>query len=115
MRYFKNIELAKLYAISEGTVRRWIDASQNSKLDLQLFEHDGMSSIANTTKNLQMVEDLVAKGKKSSNVRWRKSVTPAAEFYDLYNDDQICDIISNLEIHHEIPRQYNYFDGEFLD
>jgi hypothetical protein len=111
MRYFKNTELAKLYAVSEGTVRRWIDATQRDKLDLQLFEHDGIFNIANIASNIQIIEEQVAQGKKHGNARWRKAITPTPEFYKLYDEKQIFDIITNLEIHHEIPRQYNYFDG----
>ena len=42
-------------------------------------------------------------------------VTPKAEFYETYSRRQILDIISNLSIHHEIPQQYNYFDGGAVD
>ena len=40
-----------------------------------------------------------------------KVVEPKEEFYNLYSKEQIQDIINNLETHHEIPRQYNYFDS----
>lgn len=40
-----------------------------------------------------------------------KIVEPKEEFYNLYSKEQIRDIISNLETHREIPRQYNYFDS----
>ncbi|MFI6055756.1 L-histidine N(alpha)-methyltransferase [Streptomyces violascens] len=41
-----------------------------------------------------------------------KIVIPTMAFYRLYSPQQVLDIIANLQRHHEIPRQYNYFsDG----
>ncbi|HEX6258112.1 MAG TPA: L-histidine N(alpha)-methyltransferase, partial [Candidatus Saccharimonadales bacterium] len=40
----------------------------------------------------------------------QKTVTPTKDFYRLYTPEQITDIIANLRVHHEIPRQYNYMD-----
>jgi SAM-dependent methyltransferase len=40
-----------------------------------------------------------------------KIVRPGPDFYKNYTQAQIYDIVTNLEIHHEIPRQYNYIDG----
>lgn len=39
-----------------------------------------------------------------------KTVTPRPEFYTLFSKAQIYDIVRNLEVYHEVPRQYNYFD-----
>ena len=110
MQYFKNVELTKLYPVSESAIRKWIEATKQGKLSLQLYEHNGKSHIANTTKNMKLIEQLVEKGKKYKNTRSHKVVTPKPEFYELYDKKQILDIISNIEIHHEIPRQYSYFD-----
>lgn len=109
MLYFKNVELAKLYAISEGTVRRWIAATKSGELDLQLYEHNSMVHVANTTKNKTIMDALVAKGKKHANGRWRKTITPSEEFYKLYDKRQVVDIISHIDIHREVPVQYDYF------
>ncbi|HEX3568130.1 MAG TPA: L-histidine N(alpha)-methyltransferase, partial [Candidatus Saccharimonadales bacterium] len=49
------------------------------------------------------------------NTKAVKTITPKPEFYKLFTEAQIYDIITNLEIHHEIPRQYNYFDGGASD
>lgn len=111
MKYFKNTELAELHKVSEKSVRNWIDAAKIGKLDLQLYEENGKKYIANTSKNNIAIENLVLKGKKYKNSRGFKVVTPSEKFYELYNSQQVFDIISSLEIHHEIPRQYNYFDS----
>jgi uncharacterized SAM-dependent methyltransferase len=111
MKYFKNTELAKLYNVSEKSVRNWIDAAQAGKLGLQLYDEKGKLYIANLTKNTQLIEDLVAKGKKYKNSRGFKVVRPQAKFYELYSPKQVIDIISNLDIYKESPVQYTYFNG----
>jgi SAM-dependent methyltransferase len=92
-------------------VRNWVQAAQDGKLDLQLFEQNGKLCVANTTKNTTLIQNLVEKGKKYKNRRGFRVVTPTKEFYDSYNQQQILDIISNLSIHNEIPTQYTYVDG----
>jgi SAM-dependent methyltransferase len=111
MKYFKNTELARIYNVSEKSVRNWIEATEGGKLDLQLYEHNGRRYIANTSKNTLLLEPLVEKGKKYRNSRGYKTVTPTQEFYGLYSPKQILDIIANIDKHREVPYQYNYFDG----
>ena len=111
MKYFKNTELAKLYNVSEKSVRNWIEAARQGKLDLQLFEEGGKSYMLNSSYNTQQVEKLVQKGKKYKNTRGAKIVKPSSKFYKLYNQKQIVDIISNIDIYREIPLQYCYFNS----
>jgi hypothetical protein len=109
--YFKNVELAKKYHISLGTVRNWIDAAQAGKLNLVLHTKDGRLFMANTASNVVAIEQLVEKRKKYRNTKAIKQLTPRPEFYRLYSRMQIYDIITNLDVRREILRQYNYFDG----
>jgi transposase len=62
VKYFKNTELASLYKISEKSVRNWIAAVQEGKIDLQLYDKNNKSFIANTSKNIAVIEELVEKG-----------------------------------------------------
>ena len=111
MVYFKHSELVNDYHVSLKTVHNWIDAAKQGKLDLVLHEQNGRFYIANTPANSLILKNLADKGKKYRNTLHHKIVTPKPEFYDLYTRRQMLDIISNLTIHHEIPRQYNYMDG----
>jgi uncharacterized SAM-dependent methyltransferase len=110
MKYFKNTELAKLYNVSEKSVRNWIEAARQGKLDLQLIAEGDRYYIANTTKNSLAIEHLVDKGKKYKNSRGYRQITPSPAFYELFDSKEILDITSNLDIYHEIPLQYCYFD-----
>lgn len=111
MLYFQHTELAAQYHVSPKTVRNWIDATKQGKLNLTLHVEGNSSYVANTAGNIATITELTESRRKYRNTRTAKVVTPKPDFYTLYSDDQIYDIISNLEIHHEIPRQYNYFDG----
>lgn len=111
MKYFKNTELAKLYNVSEKSVRNWIQAALDGKLDLQLYEENSKAYIANISRNTAVIEELAQKGKKYKNSRGYKTLAPSDKFYKLYSPKQIVDIISNLDIHKEIPVQYSYFNS----
>jgi len=111
MKYFKNTELARIYKVSEKSVRNWVQATNEGKLDLQLHKEKDKWLIANTSRNTAAIEKLVAKGKKYKNTRGYKVVSPTKKFYDLYSPKQIVDIMSNLDIYRESPLQYTYFNS----
>lgn len=109
MRYFKHTDLVKTYHVSLRTVHNWIDAAKRGKTALTLHQTDGRTYIADTPKNTLILQQLSQKGKKFRNTLHYRVVEPAAEFYEIYSRRQILDIITNLSVHREIPRQYNYF------
>jgi uncharacterized SAM-dependent methyltransferase len=111
MLYFRKSELVEKYHISEKTASNWIKEAKSGKLDLKLYEEKGKVWIANTNKNIILIEQLVEARKKYRNTRTIKTVSPGPEFYDLFTQSQIFDLASNLDIHREIPFQYGYFDG----
>jgi SAM-dependent methyltransferase len=111
MKYFKNTDLAKLHHVSEKSVRNWIDAAEQEKLALHLYERNGKHYVANTPHNTLIIKQLVERGKKYKNSRGHKTISPREKFYDAYSTKQIFDIISNLTVHREIPLQYSYVDG----
>ncbi len=110
MLYFKHSALAKQYHVSLRTVHNWIDETKQGKLDLTLVDAGGKLYVANTAKNISLLTSLVENRRKYRNTKAVKNIYPKPEFYDLYSEAQIYDIVTNLEIHHEIPRQYSYMD-----
>ncbi|MGH9858225.1 MAG: L-histidine N(alpha)-methyltransferase [Acidobacteriota bacterium] len=111
MQYFKHSELAKRYHVSLRTVHNWIDATKLGKLDLDLHPEGNKTYVANTARNIATLTKVVEDRRKYRNKIAVKVVKPKPEFYAIYNEHQIYDIATNLEIHREIPRQYNYFNG----
>ena len=83
-------------------MRNWIEAAEAGKLQLTLHEENGKYFIANTAANIHQVEKLVLKGRKFKNSRGSKIVTPSPAFYRYLSSKEIFDLISNLDIHHEI-------------
>jgi len=111
MKKFKNVELAKLYRVSEKTIRNWIDAAKRQSLNLRLISEKNKYYIADTESNHLTLKSLSDRGRKFQNRRAFTQVRPTKEFYEVYNERQIIDIISNLEINREIPHKYAYFNG----
>ncbi len=111
MKHFKHAELVETYHVSLRTVHNWIDSAKQGKVGLKLHKTDGRTYIADTEENAVILRQLAEKGKKFRNALYDKEIEPKPEFYSLYNKRQILDIITNLTVHREIPRQYNYFNG----
>lgn len=111
MPYFKNSELAYTYHVSDRTVRNWIALAKDGKLSLELETHGDYSYVSKTVGNIKVIEQHVAKNKTRKPRTALKVITPKSEFYSLFTQAQVYDIVRNLEMHHEIPRQYNYFDS----
>lgn len=111
MLYFKTSDLAYTYHVSVKTVQNWIDAAKQGKLDLDLYSKGKYKYVSNTERNIAILERLAKEGKKYRPRTSVKVVKPGSEFYKLFTEAQIYDIVNNLEVHHEVPRQYNYFDG----
>lgn len=111
MQYFKNVDLTKMYPVSEKAVRNWIAAAKEGKLDLILHEEDGKAYIANVAKNIAFIQKLAEERKKYANSRSKKVVRAKDELYVLYNDSQLLDIISDIKTYHEVPNKYSYFDN----
>ena len=59
MLYFTNSELVNRYHISEKTAINWIKEAKSGKLALELYEENGKVRIANTNKNITLIEQLV--------------------------------------------------------
>lgn len=110
MPYFKNVELARRYNIGESTVRNWIRLTKDGKLKLTIIEVGGHQYVANTPRNILIIKKLVQNNKKYRNSLSLKITTPSTRFYSTFTAEQVYDIVRNLELNHEIPRQYNYFD-----
>lgn len=109
MHYYKSAELAKLYNVSRRTVTNWVKQTQEGKLDLELAEENGESYIIKSSLNQAQLDRIVSERQKYLNHRSRKYISPKQEFYEIYNDQQILDIIQNLTLYKELPLQYTYF------
>lgn len=111
MHYFKHTELAERYHVSLKTVSNWIDSAKAGKNGLKLNVGGKYFHILDTPENALILERLVEKARRYQSTQY-KVIRPTSKFYDIYSDSQILDIITNLKVYGEIPRQYNYLqDG----
>ena len=110
MKYLKNIEIAELYKVSPNTVGNWIESAEKKKNSLQLVSEGGRTYILNLAANHTLLKDLSLKGKKYKNSKSLKVIYPQPEFYKIFNEEQIIDIITDLEVNNEIDIKYTYFD-----
>jgi uncharacterized SAM-dependent methyltransferase len=111
MHYFKHTELAEKYHVSLKTVSNWIDSAKAGKNGLKLNVSGKFTNILDTPENVVILDRLVEKTRRYQSTQY-KVIRPTPEFYSIYSSGQVLDIITNLKVHGEIPRQYNYLqDG----
>jgi hypothetical protein len=108
MKYFKNAELARIYNVSEKSVRNWINAADQGKINLELYQHDGKLFVADSIPNEAALLKFTERAKKYRNSQSHKKIQPDQMFYDTYSFEQIVQIASELEAFHEIPQQFRY-------
>jgi SAM-dependent methyltransferase len=112
MPYLKQQELADKYGVNVKTAYNWIGLAKSGKIDLKLYTKGERAYVLDTPENDTVLEALAKKGKRHRNAAYYKTIQPKPEFYEIYSDRQILDIITNLSVHGEIPLQYNYLqDG----
>lgn len=112
MSYYKQSELTEKFHVSPKTAYNWVSAAKNGKNDLKLYERGNSFVVAKTQANDLILEKLAKSGKRHRTSAYFKVISPKPGFYDIYNDRQVLDIITNLSVHAEIPLQYNYLqDG----
>jgi uncharacterized SAM-dependent methyltransferase len=110
MQKYKNVELAKMYKVSEKSIRNWIDAAKSKKLNLEIIAEGSREYIINTPNNHSILKNLSQKGKKFKNTKSLKLISPKSQFYDIFSKKQIIEIINCIETYREIPMKYTYFN-----
>ena len=110
MLYFTRQELSYTYGVSVKTAQNWVRAAKEGRMKLDLIEDGRYTYVARTPGNIATLDKLAGERKKYRPHNTSEVVKPRPEFYNHYTEPQVYDIMTNLELHHELPRQYNYFD-----
>lgn len=111
MRYLKTTEIADKYNVNRRTVVRWIELARDGKVNFELTTIGKRDYILDTPTNIVLIKKMALENKKFTNTTYKQKVSPTDKFYEIFNEDQIIDIVNNIKIHHEIPHKYAYFDG----
>jgi len=110
MNLIKNIAISRKYGVSPTTVANWIEAAVNHKNNLQLGQKGEKYYILDTANNHLLMEKMTEDGKKHKTLDARRILKPLPEFYQIFNENQISELILGLENHKEILHKYTYFD-----
>jgi uncharacterized SAM-dependent methyltransferase len=111
MSNYKKTDLAAKYGLNPRTVTRWITLSREGKNDLELSQVNGKYHILKTLKNEKMMDELVSNRRKFLNTNSHKVIHPDSAFYEIYEDEQIQEILTQIDTDREVPHKYTYFDG----
>jgi hypothetical protein len=98
---FRNVQVSKMFGVSEVTVLNWIRASKNSKNQLELVEYKGKHCIVNSAHNLAEMQQLSEKGRKYRNKVPIKKAD--ISHFGGMRPDHIFEILYNLEHKKRIP------------
>lgn len=109
MKYYKNIELAKMYQVSIDTISNWIHSSIEGKLELQLYNSGKRIYIVDSPFNHYQLKNLAEKSRRFKNKKYLKPIQAADSFYSTYSDKDIINIIRGIDLEREIPLKYCFF------
>lgn len=105
MSYYKKADLVKQYGVNTRTISRWIQ----KETDLELIDVEGRPQILKTLKNQRIMEGLAAERRKYLNSNSHKVIRPSSAFYNVYSQEQVQEILSQIDTDREIPHKYTYF------
>jgi uncharacterized SAM-dependent methyltransferase len=108
-KYIKNIQISKKYGVSRPTVGKWLENAIEQKNNLQVGNYNGRYYILDNKHNAAELARLKDKGVKYRNKIGFEEITPDAEFYKTFNEDQIIEIISDIEFNKSIDMKFSYF------
>lgn len=109
--YFKASELVKRLKVSERTIYRWVEEAKQGDLNLVLLDRGEKKYIAKSDSNLTILDGLAKERIKYKNRKSLKQISPDENFYKVFTDNHIYDIIKNIEINKEVPLKYSYMNG----
>ena len=117
MNYFKNIEAAQQFNVSTATVNRWIQGAIGGRNNLHLEEKDNRYLIIRDEHNKAEMLKLSSEGKKYRNQSSFEYIQPKNEFYKIFNEQDIFEIVRDLEAESRIDLKFTYkgVGGEYWD
>lgn len=115
MNIIKNIDISRKYGVSPTTVANWIEAAINNKNNLQIGIKGVKNYILDTANNHLLMQKMTEDGKKHKNLDARRVIKPLPEFYEIFSESQISEIILGLENYNEILLKYTYLKSGAVD
>lgn len=111
MKYYKNVEIADKYNVSEVTIVKWVQDAKNNKNNLQLELFNKKLRVLDNEHNHAELTRLTTEGKKyRTGVSYRK-VQPTKEFYKTFDIEEQIEIINDLRYRQEVNIKFYYKNG----
>lgn len=105
--YKKQVEVARICKVSQGTITNWINKAKDNKNLLQLIDIDGRFYIVRSEHNSAELAKLAAEAEGYQNVEYT-DIYPKDELYETLNEDQLLALINTIKINKSIPLKYSY-------
>lgn len=106
--YKKQVEIAREFGVSEGTVSNWINAAEEGKNNLQLIELEGKQKIIKSEHNRVEMLNLADNGKKFRPDEDTVELEVSDELYKVIDENLMMSFINDLTLRNEIPYKYSF-------
>jgi hypothetical protein len=109
--YRKQVDVARLFRVSEGTITNWIKRGKENKNLLQLSQINNRFYILKTEHNFAELTKLSIEAEDFQNVEY-KQVYADPKLYSILTDEQLLALTNSVIINSSIPLKYVYMgDG----
>jgi uncharacterized SAM-dependent methyltransferase len=106
-----NAEISRLYKVTRATVTHWVTRATKGENNLELATYNGKVQVIKNEHNLAELQRLKNHGNKHKNKNFSQNVAPNKEFYDLFSESQIIEIINNLKTSKAVGLKHTYLNG----
>jgi uncharacterized SAM-dependent methyltransferase len=108
MGFIRKSHLAKKYGVTPKTVDSWLGNAIAGKNNLQYADFNGINQILDTANNDLVMQKLTEDGRKHKGPSAYKKITPKPEFYEILDQKQLIELVTNLDTHKRIPMKFAY-------
>jgi SAM-dependent methyltransferase len=108
MNTFTNTQISLKYAVSKAAVTYWIQDAIVNKNNLQLQKNKERLQIIDNAHNIAELTRLAEAGKKFRRHTAHADIKPKPEFYEIFNDEEIVEMVRDLEVNNEINFKFTY-------
>lgn len=111
MSFIKNIDIAKEYRVSPTAVNKWLKSAKEDKNKLDLITYNSKDYVKDTISNRLILEELSQRSRGFNRREEKTTALVQDEFYKLFDEQQIIEIVHQLQNKSQIPHKYTYFNG----
>jgi hypothetical protein len=108
MIHLSNSEIASQYGISDAAVSFWVQGAAAKKNNLELILVKDKYKVVDNAHNHAELYQLAQNGKKYNRKRDRIEITPSEDFYQIFDENEIVEIVRDLEVFSEINIKFSY-------